>query len=147
MKKLFIALLLTKMLCANAAGDGMVVVDAGVSGGKLYEYKNFPTSLIQARNVYVWVPENYSSQKRYDVVYMHDGQMLFDAEATWNHQEWKVDENVSALMAEGKIRDCIVVGVWNIAESRFHDYFRRRRLIICLKQNFVSSTKNLTPRG
>lgn len=46
------------------------------SGGKLYEYKNFPTSLIQARNVYVWVPENYSSQKRYDVVYMHDGLML-----------------------------------------------------------------------
>lgn len=71
----------------------------------------------------------------------------FDAETTWNHQEWKVDENVSALMAEGKIRDCIVVGVWNIAESRFHDYFRRRRLTICLKQNFVSSTRNLTPRG
>ena len=75
------------------------------SGGKLYEYKNFPTSLIWARNVYVWVPENYSSQKRYDVVYMHDGQMLFDAETTWNRQEWKVDENVSALIAEGKIRD------------------------------------------
>lgn len=147
MKKLFIALLLTKMLCANAAGDGMVVADAGVSGGKLYEYKNFPTSLIRARNVYVWVPENYSSQKRYDVVYMHDGQMLFDAETTWNHQEWKVDENVSALMAEGKIRDCIVVECGILLKADFMIIFRRRRLTICLKQNFVSSTRNLTPRG
>lgn len=143
MKKLFIALLLTKMLCANAAGDGMVVVDAGVSGGKLYEYKNFPTSLIQARNVYVWVPENYSSQKRYDVVYMHDGQMLFDAETTWNHQEWKVDENVSALMAEGKIRDCIVVGVWNIAESRFHDYFPQKTLNYMSEAEFCEFDKEL----
>jgi hypothetical protein len=25
-------------------------------------------------------------------VYMHDGQMLFDSTATWNHQEWHVDE-------------------------------------------------------
>lgn len=46
-EKLFIALLLTKMLCANAAGDGMVVADAGVSGGKLYEYKNFPLHLFR----------------------------------------------------------------------------------------------------
>lgn len=128
MKKLIIALLLIKMLCVNAAGERMVAASVSVSSGKLYEYKNFPTELIKARNVYVWVPENYSSQKKYDVVYMHDGQMLFDAETTWNHQEWKVDECVSLLINEGKVRDCIVVGIWNIPENRFYDYFPQKTL-------------------
>ena len=121
-------LLMTKILCVNAADDKMIIADARVSSGNLYEYKNFPTEFIQPRNVYVWVPADYSSKKKYDVVYMHDGQMLFDSETTWNHQEWKVDETVASLINEGMIRECIVVGVWNIAENRFYDYFPQKTL-------------------
>jgi predicted alpha/beta superfamily hydrolase len=55
----------------------------------------------------VWLPEDYSSQKKYAVVYMQDGQMLFDSTTTWNKQELKVDETVSKLIAENKIIDCM----------------------------------------
>ncbi len=50
------------------------------------------------RNVDVWVPENYDRSKKYAVIYMHDGQMLFDSTITWNHQEWMVDETLTRLM-------------------------------------------------
>lgn len=144
MKKLFIVLMLmAKVLCANAADEKIVLADANVSSGKLYEYKNFPTAFIHPRNVYVWLPADYSAQKKYDVVYMHDGQMLFDAETTWNHQEWKVDENVSALINEGKIRDCIVVGVWNIAENRFYDYFPQKTLNYMSEEELIEFDKEL----
>ena len=57
---------------------------------------------------------------------MHDGQMLFDATKTWNKQEWKVDEIVSTLLEEGKIKDIIIVAIWNITEIRHSDYFPQK---------------------
>lgn len=51
----------------------------------------------------------------YAVLYMHDGQMLFDATQTWNKQEWHADEVevASELIRNGKTRPFIIVGVWN----------------------------------
>ena len=66
---------------------------------------------------------NYSKEKKYSVLYMHDGQMLFDASSTWNKQEWKVDEIVSSLMHSGKIKNTIVVAIWNHSDIRHSDYF------------------------
>jgi enterochelin esterase-like enzyme len=76
-----------------------------------------------ARNVDIWLPEHYSSQQKYDVVYMHDGQMLFDSTLTWNHQEWKVDEVSEDLMHDGKVKPFIVVGIWNDPANRYAEFF------------------------
>jgi len=57
---------------------------------------------------------------------MHDGQMLFDSTLTWNKQEWGVDETLSQLMREKKIKDCIVVGIWNGGRSRHAEYFPQK---------------------
>lgn len=40
--------------------------------------------------------------KKYAVLYMHDGQMLFDSTINWNHQEWGVDETVAEAGARGQ---------------------------------------------
>ncbi len=93
-----------------------------LASGSVVEYDNFKSRYIEARDVRVWLPEDYSTKKRYDVLYMHDGQMLFDASQTWNKQEWGVDETASALIASGQTRPFIVVGVDNIAQSRYGDY-------------------------
>ena len=58
-----------------------------VSSGTIERHENFPSKYIQPRNVDVWLPEGYSKSKKYAVLYMHDGQMLFDSTTTWNHQE------------------------------------------------------------
>jgi enterochelin esterase-like enzyme len=79
-----------------------------------------------ARTVDVWLPPGYSDNQKYAVLYMHDGQMLFDADITWNKQEWRVDEVAAQLMAEGKVRPFIVVGVHNNSKTRHSDYFPQK---------------------
>ena len=79
-----------------------------------------------ARNVDVWLPDNYTASKKYAVLYMHDGQMLFDSSITWNKQEWGVDETLNQLIQQNKIRDCIVVGIWNGGKSRHPEYFPQK---------------------
>jgi enterochelin esterase-like enzyme len=98
------------------------------AAGTIRHFEAFPSRFVQARNVDVWLPDNYSPEKRYAVLYMHDGQMLFDSTITWNRQEWGVDETLSALLRRKKIQDCIVVGIWSIPEQRYADYYPQKAL-------------------
>ena len=97
-----------------------------VASGTIQRIENFQSKYVEARNVDVWLPERYSSKKKYAVVYMHDGQMLFDSIYNWNHQELGVDETVSKLIKEKKIRKCIVVAVWNVPNKRFAEYIPQK---------------------
>jgi len=73
--------------------------------------------LNRKRQLRLYLPPGYAtSNKRYPVLYMHDGQNLFDA-ATAYAGEWKVDETLDALAKEGKL-ELIVVGIDNGAEKR-----------------------------
>lgn len=81
-----------------------------------------------SRNIDIWLPDNYDTAKKYAVIYMHDGQMLFDSTSTWNRQEWGADETVARLMAEDSIKPCIIVGVWNREKYRYTEYFPEKAL-------------------
>jgi enterochelin esterase-like enzyme len=94
-----------------------------VSSGTILRHENFKSQFVAARNVDIWLPAGYSKLKKYNVVYMHDGQMLFDSTQTWNKKEWKVDEVFSELISSGKIEPCIVVGIWNTGSDRISEYF------------------------
>ena len=95
--------------------------------GRVEEYPQFESGYMSPRQVYVWLPDGYSPQEKYPVLYMHDGQMLFDDTWTWNGQEWQVDEVVGQLIAEGKIPPAIVVGVAH-GNNRFGEYFPEKVL-------------------
>jgi enterochelin esterase-like enzyme len=99
--------------------------DVRVSAGKVQRFSNFPSQYVTPRSIDVWLPDGYSKNKKYAVIYMHDGQMLFDSTDTWNQQEWHVDETVQQLIEAGKMRDCIVVGIWNTA-ARFSEYLPQK---------------------
>lgn len=99
-----------------------------VSSGSIRRLENFQSKFVDSRSVDVWLPDGYSARKKYAVLYMHDGQMLFDASATWNKHEWGVDETVGRLIKEGKIRNTIVVGIWNNGEYRHSEYYPQRTL-------------------
>lgn len=94
--------------------------------GKVIRHTNFNSKFVNVRNVDVWLPKNYSNQKKYAVLYMHDGQMLFDTSNAWNKQEWGIDEAMSDLLHQQKIKDCIVVGIWNDSKNRHIDYFPQK---------------------
>ncbi len=118
-----------------------VVEDINLSSGIIQRIDSFPSKFITPRTIDVWLPDDYLEDKKYAVLYMHDGQMLFDATKTWNKQEWKVDEIVSTLVEEGKIKDIIVVAIWNIPKTRFTDYYPKKALEL-LSENVRDSLFN-----
>jgi len=99
-----------------------------VSSGQIEHYANFPSKFVDARNIDVWLPAGYTANKKYAVLYMHDGQMLFDSTITWNKQEWHVDEVLTKLLIEGSIKDCIVVGIWNNGAYRRSEYLPEKAI-------------------
>lgn len=97
-----------------------------VSAGQVLRYEQFPSQFVAARNVDIWLPDGYDAGSAYPVLYMHDGQMLYDSTTTWNKQEWMVDEVVGRLIEEQAIPPCIVVGIWNGDADRHADYFPQK---------------------
>jgi hypothetical protein len=94
--------------------------------GSIQRLTAFPSVHVPPRDVDVWLPPGYSDKKKYAVLYMQDGQMLFDAGITWNKQEWRADETAARLMAEGKVRPFIIVGIHNGGPRRHVEYFPQK---------------------
>ena len=97
-----------------------------VTSGKIEHFQNFKSKFVDARNIDVWLPDGYSDKEKYAVLYMHDGQMLFDAQQAWNKQVWEIDEIASQLMTQNKTRKFIVVGIWNNGLKRHPEYFPQK---------------------
>lgn len=98
------------------------------SAGRIEKLVLTPSEIRQVRNIDVWLPEGYNTIQKYAVIYMNDGQMLFDSTTTWNKQEWGADEVAAKLMAENRIRPCIIVGIWNRGEYRNSEYYPEKSL-------------------
>ena len=96
--------------------------------GTVHGYQDVPSAHVGARTVDVWLPPGYDAhpRKRYPVLYMHDGQNLFDPSLSFYTQtDWGVDEAMTRLIAEGRAREAIVVGVWNTS-LRLQEYMPRK---------------------
>ena len=120
MKGPSLILTLSLIICFSCSAEHMNLPN--VSSGKIERLEDFHSDFITSRNVDIWLPEGYTQEDKYAVIYMHDGQMLFDKNTGWNGQEWGVDETLSRLIEKNVIRKCIVVGIWNSA-TRWADYF------------------------
>ena len=97
-----------------------------VSSGTIISYEKFSSGFVTSRQVDVWLPRGYNPQNNYQVLYMHDGQMLFDSTHTWTHTEWGVDETLTKLIDQKEIAPTIVVGIWNTGLERHVDYFPQK---------------------
>ena len=95
--------------------------------GRVDSYQEFPSEHVAARNVDVWLPPGYGqdASKRYPVVYLHDGQNLFDARLSYAGVDWGVDETMTRLITEGGIREAIIVGIWS-TPRRLQEYMPRQ---------------------
>lgn len=97
-----------------------------VVSGRIERVANFQSKYVTARTVDIWLPEGYADTAKYAVLYMHDGQMLYDPEQSWNKQAWDVDDAAAALLAANKVRKFIIVGIWNSGQQRHPDYFPQK---------------------
>lgn len=116
---------------AAAAPPEPVALAVPPGGGTLERYAGFPSAFVAARHVDVWLPPGYDpgNAKGYPVLYMHDGQNLFDPKTSYTGIPWGVDETMARLLREGKVRPAIVVGVWN-TERRVAEYMPQKAAAI-----------------
>ncbi len=81
--------------------------------------------LSQPRNVFVYTPKNYTPQETYPVVFMHDGQNLFDPQRAFQGRTWKVQESLDRLIENGQVRPVVVVAIDNTPD-RLEEYIWER---------------------
>jgi predicted alpha/beta superfamily hydrolase len=77
-----------------------------------------------ARDVIVYLPPDYNSapDRRYPVLYLHDGQNLFDSATAFAGNEWGLDELAEELITTGQIRPLIIAGIYNTGPNRMAEY-------------------------
>lgn len=105
---------------AVLAGMGLVLAGvAPLAGaqepagqGSFVALGDFPSAQVAPRKVVVWLPPGYSATgERLPVLYMHDGQNLFDPATAMGGQAWEVHKRLAALVAIGAVRPAIIVGI------------------------------------
>lgn len=97
----------------------------GPAQGTRTQFDNFwSPQLGNTRTLRFYLPPSYSENplKRYPVLYMHDGQNLFDAATASYGVEWGVDETVNNLIGNGQMDEVIVVGIDHTGPSRIYEY-------------------------
>ena len=96
--------------------------------GRLVHHPQFPSQWIASRNVDVWIPPGYEQgDRRFPVLYMHDGQNLFDAKTSYIGVDWGVAEALECLVAQGRVGGAIVVGIW-CTDLRVREYLPQKPL-------------------
>jgi predicted alpha/beta superfamily hydrolase len=113
--------------------------------GNIKRHRAFRSKILgNRRDVLVYLPRGYRrwSRKRYPVLYLHDGQNVFDAATAFNGVEWGVDETAQRLIRLNLIEPLIIVAVANTGEERVHEYaptrgkFDKRRRSKGLLKNY-----------
>jgi predicted alpha/beta superfamily hydrolase len=100
--------------------------------GNIKRRRAFPSKVLgNRRDVLIYLPPGYSrfSRRRYPVLYMHDGQNVFDAATAFAGVEWGMDETAERLIRTGAIEPLIIVAVANMGEDRIHEYAPTRGVV------------------
>lgn len=120
---LFTALALglaTPARAADAAAPPTVAV------GRIERLARFPSQYVAPHDIDVWLPPDYPKQAPYAVLYMFDGQNLFGERAAGKLQSWRAAATAAQLIAAGKTRPFIIVGIANAQSLRMSEYFPQK---------------------
>ncbi len=85
----------------------------GIAGSSFEIIPEFISNHVRPRQLEVYLPPGYNEGDSFDVVYMHDGQNVFNAETSFAGVAWEVDKALNTLTVEQKVRPTIVVAIWN----------------------------------
>lgn len=107
--------------------DGTTKVLEGQITGTVKYHRQLELEGLLPRDIVVWLPPDYEqSTDRFPVLYMHDGQNLFDPKTSAFGTDWQIDEICTELIGSGKIEPIIVVGIYNTPQ-RSRDYLPGRQ--------------------
>ena len=110
----------------------MTPVESQAAGsGTLRKHAQFRSHFLPVeRDIVVYLPAPYQAnpQLRFPVLYMQDGQNLFDPATSFAGVAWRLGETADRLIAEGKIRPLIIVGIYNTGKQRIREYTPSRAM-------------------
>jgi enterochelin esterase-like enzyme len=110
------------LLAAPAVAQSQTGPAPKVSAGTIVDLGVVQSKYTDPRRVVVWLPSGYDPKgQKYAVLYMHDGQNLFDTKTAGYGIEWQIDETLDRLIREKKVRPTIVVGIWS-TPKRLQEY-------------------------
>jgi enterochelin esterase-like enzyme len=104
------------------AGQGKQHVAPKVPAGHLVHLDRFPSQYVAPHDVNVWLPPDYPKHAPYAVLYMFDGQNLFGNRKGSAHS-WQAAGTAAKLIAHGKVRPFIIVGIANAGTLRMSEYY------------------------
>jgi predicted alpha/beta superfamily hydrolase len=112
------------------ARAGVIRAQSATGDLRLHEFRS--RIFQNTRFLRVWLPPGYDDSanagRHYPVVYLNDGQNLFEAATAFNGVEWQVDETADRLIREGVIPPLIIVGIDNTGKARIREYMPHRSL-------------------
>lgn len=109
---------------------GAIRVGSATGDLRLHEFHSRTFS--NTRFLRVWLPPEYeafeNSGRRYPVLYLNDGQNLFETSTSFTGVDWQVDETADRLIRDGIIPPMLIVGIDNAGKERFREYMPHRSL-------------------
>jgi predicted alpha/beta superfamily hydrolase len=104
---------------------------AGATGDlRLHQFRS--RIFRNTRFLRVWLPPEYEDRenegRRYPVLYLNDGQNLFESASSFTGVEWQVDETADRLISGGEVPPMIIVGIDNAGKDRIREYMPNRSM-------------------
>ena len=97
-----------------------------MSGPHLIKHEQFPSRYLRnQRDLIVYLPPGYDDQpeRRFPVLYLHDGQNLFDGATSFiPGMDWHVGQTADYFINEGRAEPLIIVGIYNAGKQRLGEY-------------------------
>ncbi len=96
-----------------------------MNSGQLRKHDQFHSRFLRnQRDLIVYLPPGYDEQpwRQFPVLYLHDGQNLFDRATAFAGVDWNVQGSADQLIQAGAVQSLIVVGIYHSGKSRIHEY-------------------------
>lgn len=91
--------------------------------GRFLEYEHVAAAGLPEQRLTIWLPPGYDrGNRRYPVLYMHDGHNLFEPAKSNFNKVWAADKAMLAAMKSGKVAPHIIVGIWAPGKDRYRQY-------------------------
>lgn len=115
---------------SSGIAPGVIRADGATGDLRLHEFHS--RIFHNTRFLRVWLPPGYddpqNAGRRYPVLYLNDGQNLFESATSFNGVEWQVDETADRLIQEGTVPPMIMVGIDNASQDRIREYMPHRSM-------------------
>jgi len=112
------------------AGDALLAEVEATTTPQLRLHRAFASEYLpDARDVIVYLPPGYEHEpeRTYPVLYLHDGQNLFDGRTSFvQGRTWHMSEHTDAAIKAGEVEPLVIVGIYNTGDRRLAEYTHER---------------------